>query len=38
MSAVIIDNLSLAFGKGAKQVQALDGVSLALEPGVPGDN
>lgn len=34
MSAVAIDNLSLAFGQGSKQVQALDGVSLTVAPGV----
>lgn len=34
MSAVVINDLSLTFGKGARPVQALDGVSLTLEPGV----
>jgi oligopeptide/dipeptide ABC transporter ATP-binding protein len=34
MSAVVIDNLSLTFGKGAKQVYALDGVSLTVASGI----
>jgi len=34
MSAIVIDSLSLAFGQGSRRVQALDGVSLVLEPGV----
>jgi peptide/nickel transport system ATP-binding protein len=34
MSAVSIENLSLAFGQGANAVQALDGVSCNVEQGV----